>query len=91
MMTVMRPDEAEQFYEEDEDPARVFAVFDAAKNQGRTGRTAPHDQSKQPELTPLRDLAHDHLADLRRLRLRDRLALILRHMARTIQTRSSAG
>ena len=36
-MAGMGPDEAQQFYEEDEDPARVIALFDAAEK----GRTAP--------------------------------------------------
>jgi hypothetical protein len=36
-MAGMRPEEARQFYEEDEDPARVFALFDDADK----GRTAP--------------------------------------------------
>ena len=35
----MRVEEAEHFYEEDEDPKEVFAVFDAAEE----GRTAPPD------------------------------------------------
>lgn len=89
-MAVMRPDEAEQFYEDDEDPARVFATFDAARKQGLAGRTAPRDRSESPELMPLRDLLADLMADLRRLRLGDRLALMLRHMADSIQSRSGA-
>lgn len=36
-MAGMGPEEARQFYEEDEDPSRVFARFDAAEK----GRTAP--------------------------------------------------
>lgn len=34
-MTGVKPEEAERFYEEDEDPSRVFGIFDA----GRTGQT----------------------------------------------------
>ena len=34
-MTGVNPEEAERFYEEDEDPSRVFGIFDA----GRTGQT----------------------------------------------------
>ncbi len=37
MMTGMTPEEAAHFYEEDEDPQRVFAAFDAAEK----GVTAP--------------------------------------------------
>jgi hypothetical protein len=33
----MRPEEASDFHEEDEDPARVFALFDDA-DKGRTDR-----------------------------------------------------
>jgi hypothetical protein len=36
-MTRMKAEEAERFYEEDEDPDEVFATFDAAAK----GRTAP--------------------------------------------------
>jgi hypothetical protein len=36
-MTGMKAEEADRFYEEDEDPREVFAVFDAAGK----GRTAP--------------------------------------------------
>jgi hypothetical protein len=32
----MKADEAERFYEEDEDPKEVFAIFDAA-DKGHTG------------------------------------------------------
>jgi hypothetical protein len=40
-MVSVRVDEAERFYEEDEDPKEVFATFDAAEK----GRTAPpHDR-----------------------------------------------
>jgi hypothetical protein len=31
MMTSMTPEEAEHFFEEDEDPEKVFAAFDAAR------------------------------------------------------------
>ncbi len=36
-MVSVRAEEAERFYEEDEDPREVFAAFDAAQK----GRTAP--------------------------------------------------
>jgi hypothetical protein len=38
-MIGVRAEEAENFYEEDEDPKEVFVAFDAAEK----GRTAPPD------------------------------------------------
>jgi hypothetical protein len=43
-MAGMTPEEAENFYEEDEDPAEVFAWFDA----GPYGVTAPPVGAQQP-------------------------------------------
>ena len=42
-MASVKPREAEQFYEEDEDPARVFASFDAGRkgDTQRPGQTGP--------------------------------------------------
>lgn len=42
-MASVKPQEAEQFYEEDEDPARVFADFDAGQkgDTQRPGQSAP--------------------------------------------------
>jgi hypothetical protein len=37
-MRGMRPEEAREFYEEDEDPAKVFVLFDAAKREGRLSK-----------------------------------------------------
>lgn len=37
----MSPDEAKEFYEEDEDPALIHALFDAAEREGRLGLTEP--------------------------------------------------
>jgi hypothetical protein len=82
-MASVKPDEARQFHEDDEDPAKVFAIFDAAKREGRTGRTEPPAQ--RPDLIPLRDVARELW---RELRLRDRLALLLRHVADTLQHRA---
>jgi hypothetical protein len=62
-MAGMRPDEAERFYEEDEDPAKVFAVFDAAKRAGRLRRTTP--PGPRPELVPLRELRAELARELR--------------------------
>jgi hypothetical protein len=78
------PEEAEQFYEDDEDPAKVFAIFDAAKREGRLGHTEP------PELRPLRqqlaELARDLRRDLRELRIWERIALRLERAADTIRS-----
>jgi hypothetical protein len=82
-MASVKPDEARQFHEDDEDPARVFAIFDAAKQEGRTRRTEP--PSRSSDLVPLRDVARELW---RELRLRDRFALLLRHLADTIQHRA---
>lgn len=78
-MAGMRPDQARQFYEEDEDPERVFAIFDAAEKEGRLGRTAPPPRPSDP--IPLGQVAGELAQDLRELRLRDRLARLLRRIA----------
>jgi hypothetical protein len=70
-MAAMRPEEAEQFYEEDEDPARVHALFDAAERGKRLRRTAPPE--RRPDLVPLRDLLAALVRELRQLRLGERL------------------
>jgi hypothetical protein len=46
-MASVKPQEAEQFYEEDEDPARVFANFDAGQKGGtrRPGQPGPSPSS----------------------------------------------
>jgi hypothetical protein len=41
-MINVKVEEAEHFYEEDEDPREVFSAFDAAEK----GRTAPPDSSR---------------------------------------------
>jgi hypothetical protein len=43
MMADMTPEEAERFYEDDEDPQKIFAAFDAAPK----GVTAPPAASQQ--------------------------------------------
>jgi hypothetical protein len=87
MMVGMRAEEAQDFYEEDEDPARVFALFDAAEKS----RTAPPElpASPEPDLMPLRELLHELgtqlRQDVRKLRLRDRFVLLLRNVADTVE------
>jgi hypothetical protein len=44
-MISVRVEEAEHFYEEDEDPKEVFATFDAAEK----GHTAPPDARRGPQ------------------------------------------
>jgi|HubBroStandDraft_1064217.scaffolds.fasta_scaffold09114_5 hypothetical protein len=83
-MAGMRPEEARQFYEEDEDPARVFALFDG----GEKGRTAPPRPS---DPIPLRQLLGELARELRELRLRDRIARGLRRLADAIQHRTTVG
>ena len=75
----MRPDEAEQFYEEDEDPERVFAQFNAAGK----GRTAPPDDHgpAQPDLEPVAEVLNHIRRELRKLRLLERAAVAARHLA----------
>jgi hypothetical protein len=87
-MTGMRPEQARDFYEEDEDPARIFALFDAADKGG----TAPHDDHprREPDLVPLRDLARQLAADLRKLRLKDRALRVLHHLAGAMASRTRA-
>jgi hypothetical protein len=85
MMAGVKPEEAKQFYEEDEDPARVFASFDAAEK----GRTAPPGDGrppKQTDLVPLRKRLDDLAVELRKLRLRDRVGLALRLLAEVISS-----
>jgi hypothetical protein len=82
MMAGMRPEEARQFHEEDEDPARVFALFDDADK----GRTAPPSRPTDP--IPIGQLLSELARELRQLRLRDRIARGLRRLADVIQPRT---
>ena len=86
-MVGMKAEEARDFYEEDEDPARVFALFDAAQ-KGRTA-SPKRGSSQETDLTPLRELLREVGSQLRqdvkKLRLRDRLALLLRHVASSLE------
>jgi hypothetical protein len=47
IMTSMRAEEAERFYEEDEDPKEVFTVFDAAE-KGLTALPTPPSGERRP-------------------------------------------
>jgi hypothetical protein len=57
MMVTVKAEEAERFYEEDEDPREVFATFDAAQK----GRTAPPPNRRGTSSWSVRlRLARDH-------------------------------
>ena len=89
-MASMRPEQAKQFYEEDEDPQRVIALFDAAQREGRLAQT------KRPEprsdLMPLGELIAELVRELRRelreLRLRERVAQRLDRAARALRSKT---
>jgi hypothetical protein len=83
MMAVMRRQEAKSFSEQDEDPHKIFALFDA----GQKAETAPSASPGQ-ELRPLGPLLATLADDLRQLRLGDRLAVSLRHLFVAIRRRS---
>jgi hypothetical protein len=60
----MKAEEADRFYEEDEDPREVFAVFGAAE-KGRTAPTGPASGAGRPVAWADR-LHHDIAMALRR-------------------------
>ena len=60
-MVGMKAEEAECFYEEDEDPQEVFAAFDASHKE----RTAPPAGSSAGG--PMRRVRHELATALRRL------------------------
>ncbi len=73
-MTGVKPHEAERFYEEDEDPVRVSALFDA-------GLKSQTQRPGRPGLSPwLRRLAG----------IRQRLAVALRWAADVVEPPSTA-
>ena len=61
-MAGMSPEQAREFYEEDEDPKRVIGLFDAARREGRLSRT----RRPRPREQPLGDLFAEILRELRR-------------------------
>jgi len=63
-MTGMEAEQADRFYEEDEDPREVFAVFDAAE-KGRTAPAKPESDADRPVAWGDR-LRHDIAMALRR-------------------------
>jgi hypothetical protein len=63
-MTGMEAEQADRFYEEDEDPREVFAVFDAAE-KGRTAPKEPGSGTGRPGAWADR-LRHDIAMALRR-------------------------
>jgi hypothetical protein len=86
MMKVMRPEHAKDFYEEDEDPARIENVFDT----GEKGYTA---SARGPRVRHLRGqtlggIAVGFAADIRNLRLRERAAAGLRLLADLLESNS---
>jgi hypothetical protein len=86
-MVGMRAEEAQDFYEDDEDPAQVFALFDAAEKGHTTSpeRPLPPETDLMPLPDLLREVSGQLRRDLRKLRLRDRLALLLRHAANSLE------
>jgi hypothetical protein len=83
MMAGMRREEARSFYEEDEDPQRIFAPFDA----GQKRSTRPPARRGE-ELRPMSELVGDLVGDLRQLRLRERIALAWKHLSTAMETRN---
>lgn len=81
-MRGMSPEAARKFCEQDEDPAEVFAAFDAAERQGRLGRTGPPQEP--PSMHELAELIRRLL---RELRLRDRIARLLRGLSDALEGR----
>ena len=85
-MKVMRPEQARDFYEEDEDPARIEAVFET----GEKGYTAPARGLRVRQLRgqTLGGLAAEFAEDIRNLRLRERTAAALRLLADFLESNS---
>jgi hypothetical protein len=77
-MKVMRPEEAREFWEQDEDPAEVLALFDAAERKGQLKRTGP-----RPEPPPLREIAGQARRLLLELRVGERITRLLRNVFTT--------
>jgi hypothetical protein len=84
MMASVRPEEARQFYEDDEDPARVFAVFDAGE-KGRTASPGPRGAQRR-DWGWLGDVGRELVLELRKLRLRRRVVTGLRRLADALES-----
>ena len=89
-MAGMRPDQAKQFCEEDEDPKAVIALLDDARREGRLSQTSRPESRR--DLMPLGQLAIELLRELRRelreLRLRERVARKLERAAEGLRSKT---
>jgi hypothetical protein len=94
-MAAMRPEEAMKFYEEDEDPERLVALFDAAREDRRirqTRRPRPNDR----DLKPLGPVCAELMDELRKQyrelhlgeRVRRQLIRRIAHLAEVLRSRS---
>ena len=95
MMAAMRPEEAMKFYEEDEDPERLIAMFDAARDDGRlrqTRRPEPNDGDLKPLGQVRAELMHELRKQLRELhlgeRVRRQMVRRIAHIAEVLRSRS---
>jgi hypothetical protein len=80
-MAGMGPEEARHFYEEDEDPSRVFAQFDAAEK----GRTAPPGNKPAAQHTTRRPTARKQQHSSSAATLRYALTITLHQVAALIE------
>ena len=94
-MAAMRPEEAMKFYEEDEDPERLIAMFDAARDDGRlrqTRRPEPNDGDLKPLGQVRAELMHELRKQLRELhlgeRVRRQMVRRIAHIAEVLRSRS---
>lgn len=85
-MKVMRPEQAKDFHEEDEDPARKEAIFDTGE-KGYTAQ-ARGARVRQLRIQKLGGVAARFAMDIRNLRLRERAATALRLLADLLESNS---
>jgi hypothetical protein len=81
MMAGMSPEEARNFHEEDEDPQKIFALFEAGQKR-HTMRPGDH----KPDPRPMHEVLGELAQLLRQFRLRDRIATGLRHLATAVES-----